>query len=737
MEIKNPLDSQDIIDVQDIEQEGQNMLFNKTPENIVTPEIIKSLNARFIEYSELTEITKSRINIGPSLDRNKYFLIYSLSDELKKSEKDLRADIVYGTEIFESDKIVPTSRTMDGSYVNIGDITYDYNFNIRHYADMRTYSTTNQGMPRYEFLLSDLTILKLYFEVGPEKIIFQDNLAEMKFKAGLAKIKILLNRARDMANYKINGVIPELPDTYVVHPNPNLRLSPYQEAAISFLYPCSGAAFMEQGTGKTPIAVNLMSCIGRKITRDLNRFATVLVICPQNIQQNWVEEILRFATGPAKVTLCRGDQLYRTKLLVLSLKDNKGKIFTALVMSYDTAVSDINNLRMIHWDLIIADESQFFKSAATKRWEAIEQLIERSSHRIDLTGTPFANNISDLYTQLEFIDHGVSGFSSLNAFKKFYSTNSSFVSRPGEEESAVEKLVGAKNLPTIQDIMSRYAVVISKKEAGLQLPDKVSGQIISVDMTKDQRGLYKAIADQLMAEITNELNDSTKTITANHILTKLLRLAQITSGVVRWDAKFDEEGDMIEDGETTYIHSNLWDNPKIAALFEDWLSEDRSKNEKAIIWATFVPNIWQLQEACKQKGIDCVTYYGKTSFTERNEAERRFNEDPNCRIFIGNPKSAAVGLNLLGYDHHNPAGPQLDTYTSRVYYYSSNWSHLERAQSEDRAHRRGTRMPVSIIDIVVPGSIDMQIRKVVQNKRESGEIIKDLKDILKEIVNIY
>lgn len=691
--------------------------------------------SEFISFNELSEVTKRAINFDSGLSNGKYLLISSLPEDLKKVDSSLRADIVLGN--ISDNETKEAARSADGEYIEVGEQSYDYTFAYKKYVDMRIWSTNKLGYPRFEFLLSDINVLKLFFEISPKRILFADLHAEMRFKSALVKIKLLIKRSKNLAEYKIHNVRNPLPDTYITHTNPNLVLSPYQEEGVSYLYNTSGAAFMEQGTGKTPIAINLMSCIGRRTVRDLNRFATVLVICPQNIQQNWIEEILRFATGPCKVTLCRGNQLYRTKLFAHSLKDNKDKIFTALVISYDAAVSDIETLKYINWDFIILDESQYIKSASTKRWEALKQLRDGSTQRLLLTGTPYANTITDFWTQLEFIGHGVSGFSSLNAFKNYYQRFDEYGS--SGENSPIAKITEAKNIPVLQDILSRYSVIFTKKEAGLQLPDKLPVQLLSIEMTEAQKTLYRDIADKLLSEIKNILEDKeeTKRITADHILTKLLRLAQITSGVVSWDADIDEEtGDILTPKLVEYIHKDPLTNPKIAALIEDWTSLDRSKDEKAIVWATFVPNILQLQEAFKKKGIDCVTYYGATSFEKRVIAENRFNNDPTCKVFIGNPKSASVGLNLLGYDYRTNGPPTLNTYTSTVYYFSSNWSHLERAQSEDRAHRRGTRMPVAIKDICVPGTIDMQIRNVVKKKRESGEAIKDISEILNSMVEL-
>ena len=118
----------------------------------------------------------------------------------------------------------------------------------------------------------------------------------------------------------------------------------------------------------------------------------------------------------------------------------------------------------------------------------------------------------------------------------------------------------------------------------------------------------------------------------------------------------------------------------------------------------------------------------------RVEAERRFNEDKNCRVFLANPSAGGTGLNLLGY----PIGrPELsDTNCTDEYYYSTNWSSVQRSQSEARGHRRGTRVPVRIHDVCVANTIDEEIRKRVFLKRCTAMELADVQDILQAVLGL-
>jgi SNF2 family DNA or RNA helicase len=65
---------------------------------------------------------------------------------------------------------------------------------------------------------------------------------------------------------------------------------------------------------------------------------------------------------------------------------------------------------------------------------------------------------------------------------------------------------------------------------------------------------------------------------------------------------------------------------------------------------------------------------------------------------------------------------------------SQDWSSIKRDQSEDRAHRRGTRVPVRVTELLVPDTIDTIVSERVQQKRENAKSITDVREILVELM---
>jgi SNF2 family DNA or RNA helicase len=237
------------------------------------------------------------------------------------------------------------------------------------------------------------------------------------------------------------------------------------------------------------------------------------------------------------------------------------------------------------------------------------------------------------------------------------------------------------------------------------------------------------MATQLAAEI-----DADKKMTATNILVKLLRLAQICGGYASWDARIDPEtGDLL--GESAIEH--LPTNPLIDEFVE--YVRETDDDEKVIAWACFIPFVDKLTERLTAEGIPHVVYTGRTSETDREEYVRRFNQTHarECKVFIGNPAAGGTGINVRGYDPDQVArGEDHGCDVTHVAYLLQNWSHAHRSQSEDRAHRRGTRRNVQYTVFLCRGTILEEINTRLTSKKMNAYTIQDVRDILRAVLDV-
>jgi len=199
---------------------------------------------------------------------------------------------------------------------------------------------------------------------------------------------------------------------------------------------------------------------------------------------------------------------------------------------------------------------------------------------------------------------------------------------------------------------------------------------------------YKEMAIDMITYIEGDVYD------APIVLTKLMRLAQISSGYLQ---NTDNE-------DLTFFKPN----PKLDLLME--LLGDIPNDCKAIIWCNFTQNILMIKDKLKQAS---VTYYGGTKDKDRVIAIDRFKNDPECRFFIAHPKCAGHGLTLTSANY--------------ALYYSTDYSYEGYQQSVDRINRISQTKPMTVYHLCCKGSNDNVVFKALAGKKTLNDLVKDIK----------
>jgi SNF2 family DNA or RNA helicase len=604
---------------------------------------------------------------------------------------------------------------------------------VRKVPEREVLKNNNNG---WKLAGTDFSALIIQHAWKPFQLHFSDD-AKLLYDFLLLRLYKQTKFAANVARFKVEGVLPSLPDEFIDHPE--LPLAPYQKAAVGLLLKVDGSGlWMEPGTGKTATSIARMMTEARMKQKGLLGNSKVmyraLIVCPNQVRYNWQSEFNRFATLPGKCAVVRGDSLRRQKTIYDSIRQETDCSWSATIIGMDTLGRE-EVLQSIPWDIVVVDEAHNFKQPSTKRWKALREYVELPNvkSRIELTGTPIPNSLLDLWTQLEFMGKGLSGFKKYDNFRNFYG-----VFEESYDTAGREHLVSYQNVPLLQERLTRLCYMVTKQEANLQLPDKLE-DVIEIEMSSKQSKAYQTLLKTVMLEIEQDLSliqSGKKTMTAEHVLTKLMRLAQITSGFYTLDPIYNQDTmDLISAKEVIQIDEV---NPKVKVII-DSIKEDlyNDKLGKKVIWACFVEDIRILSQELKKAGINHVGYHRMCDIDFRvptaRDAEQKLNCDENCDVFIGNAQSSGEGVNFLGYDRENPDSH--NRYVDHMFFMSSNWRAVLRQQAKDRAHRRGSRCPsLRITDIIVPGTVDEEIRNKLLKKQADAATIQDVRQILNALV---
>ena len=387
-----------------------------------------------------------------------------------------------------------------------------------------------------------------------------------------------------------------------------------------------------------------------------------LIVMPTSLVHNWVNEIRKFAPS-LRVYQHIGSQ--REKAPGLSRAINR---YDVILTSYGTMRNDIEILRTFDFFYLILDESQNIKNSSSKTYKSIIEI--RSKHKLVITGTPIENSLSDLWSQLNFLNKGLLG--SLPYFKRQYITP---IEKKGDEEQQQK----------LQKLINPFVLRRTKEEVASDLP-ALTEQIRYCEMTEEQRKIYESEKSAIRNSILKNIESNGMKQSALVILQGLTKLRQLSNHPVMIDAGFNHES-----GKFNEIYTCL----------KNLLAE----NHKVLIFSSFVKHLELLQSKIESKNWKYSLLTGKT--VNRQEVIRQFQEDSENHIFLISLKAGGVGLNLTSADY--------------VFIIDPWWNPAAENQALSRAHRIGQDKKVFVYRFITEDSIEEKIQALKSKKTALAE----------------
>jgi len=219
----------------------------------------------------------------------------------------------------------------------------------------------------------------------------------------------------------------------------------------------------------------------------------------------------------------------------------------------------------------------------------------------------------------------------------------------------------------------------------LDLPETVD-IIRLVDLEPKALKAYRELVRDSFTELCAE-----NSVTANNILTRLMRLSQLTGGFVKSDA-----------GKMQQISK-----AKLSAL-EDVI-DDVTESGKLVIIARFVPEIKAICKLLEQKKIQYSCVRGGVK--DRDEQVAAFQKDPEVQVFVGQISTAGTGITL--------------TAASTMVLYSTDYSMSNHEQVRARIHRVGQENKCTYIHLTAKGTVDEKILKALHDKADLARTLVD------------
>jgi SNF2 family DNA or RNA helicase len=421
------------------------------------------------------------------------------------------------------------------------------------------------------------------------------------------------------------------------------------------------------GTGKSLTAIAAAGALYK--AEHINR---VLIVAPLSILGVWREEFEKFADFNYILVVLTGSSIRKAE----TLQGLNNKNLQVAVVNYESAWRLEKELAGWNADLIIADEGHKIKTHNISASKAIHRLGAAAKYRLLLTGTPVTNKAVDIFSQYKFLNPAIFG-NSFYAFRNRYFDMVGYGNHTPVLKKSMER--------ELTERMHSIAYRATKAEC-LDLPE-TTDIIRKVELEPRAMKLYRSLVKESYAE----LSDGEVTIT--NVLTKLLRLSQLTGGFIGSDESSD-----VEQVSTAKLD-----------VLEDIIDAALEENRKLVIIARFVA---ELEAICRLLEKRCVNYsLIKGGVKDRDEQVAQFQNDPDVPVFVGQIATAGLGITL--------------TAASTMVFYSLDYSMSNFEQTKARIHRAGQRMPCIYIYLTAKGTIDEKVLKALKNKANLARTLVD------------
>ncbi|KIK97821.1 hypothetical protein PAXRUDRAFT_824545 [Paxillus rubicundulus Ve08.2h10] len=433
--------------------------------------------------------------------------------------------------------------------------------------------------------------------------------------------------------------------------------------------------------------------------------------------------------------------------------------FPVVVTTYEIIIRDRPDLAKYNWGYIVVDEGHRLKNLNCRLIQEIKKYP--SAGRMILTGTPLHNNLSELWSLLNFILPDI--FDDLDTFQEWFNL--------GTLQSRLSRTQSTQLISTLHGILKPFLLRRLKADVEGLLPPKKE-YVIYAPLSVKQRNLYDEIVEGRIRRFLMEKGGGGGVGTAK-VEVDVNAPRKLRGGKRRRydvDGNDDEYFELMEKGEVGKVagmtqedtaeigrQHQMRENVKGVnnmrlqntvmqlrkacshpLLFRDFgeelpvatgelvdvsgkmmllerlLDELFRRKHKVLIFSQFTTMLDIIETwATELKGWNICRIDGSTDPLERRNQMNMFQEggdSPDAPIlFLLSTRAGGLGINLTAAD--------------TVIFYDQDWNPQMDIQAQDRAHRIGQKKPVLIFRLVTAHTVETKIMQRAAEKRKLEALV--------------
>uniref|UniRef100_A0A453G7J6 CHD3-type chromatin-remodeling factor PICKLE n=1 Tax=Aegilops tauschii subsp. strangulata TaxID=200361 RepID=A0A453G7J6_AEGTS len=453
----------------------------------------------------------------------------------------------------------------------------------------------------------------------------------------------------------------------------------------------------EMGLGKTVQVV----CFLNRIIKGSLTTSPALVIVPKSILLQWEKEFDRWAHD-LSIVVYQGDKDSRKCIQAHELYSSKGKtLFDALVTSYEIVQIDKAVLKKIKWSTIVIDEAHRLKTLDCNLASCLKKFS--SDFWLLLTGTPFQNNVLELFSLLHYIDPN-----------EFSDPKDDPLFSPIESERGLTIDEKIARIPEILKprMLRRLKANVLKDS----MPTKKWVEVPCA-LTDSQRDLYINILEKNYSELNSAIQDGTKR-SLNNVLMELRKCCNHPYLFTGLDVKQHAGEDVLQ---------SLVSASGKLQLLQKLLPKLKERGNRVLIFSQMKKMLDILEDFLSFLGYTYARIDGQTTLFERQESIKEYNNaESGTFIFLMSTRAGGIGIDLPGAD--------------RVIIYDPDFNPFMDLQAQSRAHRIGQTRPVVVYQLITKCSVEakilqkskqkLAIENILMNSSKKPPSADELKSIL-------
>ncbi len=439
------------------------------------------------------------------------------------------------------------------------------------------------------------------------------------------------------------------------------ELRHYQREGLGWMdflrrFGIGGCLADDMGVGKTPQVLAMLE--GRRQIRA--EVGPSLVVVPRSLVYNWQQEAARFCP---QLRVLDHTGVGRAKDL------KQFDDYDLILTTYGTLRRDVVDFETTRFDYVVLDEAQAIKNAASESAKAARLL--QANHRLVMSGTPVENHLGELWSLFEFLNPGMLGNASV-----FQSAGGAM---RNPDEASRHMLAKA---------VRPFILRRTKDQVAKELPAKLE-QTLFCELDPVQRKHYNELRDHFRNALLKNVESVGLAKSKMMILEALLRLRQAACHPGLIDKKRTGES-----------------SAKLEILLSQ-LSQVMEEGHKALVFSQFTSMLSIVRENLDRDGVVYEYLDGKTK--DRQARVERFQNDPDCKLFLVSLKAGGVGLNLTAAEY--------------VFLLDPWWNPAVESQAIDRAHRIGQSKRVFAYRLIARETVEEKVLELQVKKRDLADAI--------------